>query len=94
MTDRVERVARAIIDSRGCGKMQDGKLTFCDECDCEAVVRAAIEAMREPTDAMIVAMAGREIYSAEYLATRKAGWLADDWRRAIDAALKPSDGPK
>ena len=88
MTTMVERVARALAaeHDRIWAALPDN-LKAGYRCDA----RHAIAAMREPTADMLVAMAGRDIYSAKYLATRKTEWLESDWQRAIDAALAPEE---
>lgn len=43
--DEVEKVARAIRDAQFCGLKRDGKIVFCDQCDCHQVARAAIAAL-------------------------------------------------
>lgn len=70
MSEMVERVARAIAEARfGIGCPVDG--------DDRIAARAAIEAMREPTDAMVDAAYGRE----------RTGTERGNWRAMIDAAL-------
>ncbi len=67
MSDIIERVARAIVAA--------------DTMGSEAQARAAIAAMREPTDVMVrraVALQGEAI---------AFGAPAPDWRAMIDAAL-------
>ena len=71
MNDMVERVARAIIRE------------FPGDCawgDAVAMARAAIAAMREPTEA--IRDAAGKLISTQHL-------QADIWRAMIDAALKP-----
>lgn len=73
---KIEDVARAIID------VGDPVSRDLDEWarDC---ARAAIKAMRVPTDAMIVA--GQEKY---FLSERDPGDVEADWEAMITAALE------
>lgn len=78
MTDMIERVAWAI-----CGTDPWG--THVDDA------RAAVEAMREPTEAMTkagVAFAMRISLSEGY---RWPDYIADLYRTMTDAALRPTD---
>lgn len=84
MSDMVEKVARAI-----CAAIPFGV----DQADAAKAARAAIEAMREPTEEMKSAAAygptsfsyGDE-NSFEYLSNEDAGSC---WKTMIDAALSP-----
>lgn len=76
----VEKVARAIsiamTDKRG----QPAAVS-------SDVARAAIEAMREPTD--VVLSRGRSVEVAGDEGNRAIGWLADNvWKAMINEALK------
>lgn len=71
----VERVAKAIRD---CEASHDGSLPWIEHC-----ARAAIEAMREPTQAMLDA--GDE-YDMQFV--DEGGYPWEYYRVMIDAALK------
>lgn len=82
MSTMIERVARAMlyrqIKANGVLKTEAEINSYVDGCwqDCEEDARTAIEAMREPTDAMRNAVA--------------ANWGSRTWREygeVIDAAL-------
>lgn len=82
MTDMVERVARAIYDSAGSSPtgqpswdQEDSEMHEWIKCHA----RAAIEAMREPTDLMW----GRGAFAME----RYPNGPLETWRAMIDAAL-------
>jgi len=78
MTDMVERVAKAIVN---CGPKRWEDLADYERRAAMAVVaRVAIEAMREPTEAML---ACELRFQGEQLG------YAEIWRRMIDAALAP-----
>jgi hypothetical protein len=49
------------------------------EAEMEAIVRTVIATMREPTDAMLMAMCGSDVLADLY---------RRDWQMAIDEALK------
>ncbi len=76
MGEMVERVARAIAEF-DCDLGKAGPAD-CDEingnCQCRKLARAAIAAMREPTDAMVNEAWGTTLAAAF-------------WRAMIDAAL-------
>lgn len=77
--DMVERVADAIRDNIGAA-LPDG-VTI----DYDYAARAAIEAMREPTDAMQAAALDRSGMECwDHIDSR----LMDAWQAAIDAALQ------
>lgn len=79
MSEMVERVARAIYfrgDDQGDTAWHHCQLWHRDVAREQA--RAAIEAMREPTEAMVKAAYGRE----------RTGTERGNWRAMIDAALK------
>ena len=99
MTTMVERVARALCVAghipEGCGWTDDEKREFADEHwrAWEKEARAAIQAMREPTDAMIEAgaIATKDV-SRDDQGRRVTTYLAIDrisaaYRSQIDAAL-------
>lgn len=75
----VERVARAIydLDKIGVREWEDAPISTRE--DCLACARAAIEAMREPTEAMQAAGAHRR-------ENRKP--VAEIWRTMIGEALR------
>jgi hypothetical protein len=83
MSEMRERVARAIHQERYGGQIPWGRFPDAEE-ECRQEARAAIEAMREPTEAMMAAVdCGGE--KADWLAGKawKAGWQA-----MLDEALK------
>jgi hypothetical protein len=72
----IERVARAIGEKRaGNGKWEDYALGYQNDCRGEA--RAAIAAMREPTEGMVMAASD----------AKNSDW-DEVWHPMIDAALK------
>lgn len=83
MSEMVEKVARAICCPRGCDYADyDGKgICALDQLkNYEDRARAAIAAMREPTDAMIY---------AAYRSLRDDGLVASEvWPAMIDECLK------
>jgi len=86
MISMVERVARA-LHARKYGEWYEGPCTVTDsQRECLADARAAIEAMREPTEAMYRAAYKEQDDSAihNYGA---APTFDDYWSTAIDAAL-------
>jgi hypothetical protein len=101
MTDMVERVARAIVDTWAAGAVgvEGGGWDAQDDFGKDAArkcTRAAIAAMREPTGAMY--MAGGIVSPSAHLAdkdykpygTRTIGDMAAKaaWEKMIDAALE------
>ncbi len=107
MGQMIERVARKLFDAQTpvSGKLNPiifGKNMTWDEVhnhenseirqhDCVLLARLAIEAMREPTEAMIAAGAVRWHEPVRY-GDARLPYLGDAsmicWDRAIDAALK------
>lgn len=87
MSEMVERVARALYHAHSRNKPYD-ILQPEFQRQYEKQARAAIEAMREPTEAMKNAMceAGPDTNSGEF------SWddAATVWTSGIDAALSPS----
>lgn len=83
---KLEEVGLAIITANGCGLTIDGERAFCDDprtdhpqkCECRLAARAAIEAMREPSEAMLAA--------GDYVAL-DGDVSKKMWRAMIDAAL-------
>jgi hypothetical protein len=74
MTEMIERVARAMCDERcdwGCRFVREYWIT---------AARAAIEAMREPTDAMLE-------FRLFFGSGEACQWAPHVWRAMIDAAL-------
>ena len=71
MSEMVERVARAIVAEYG----PDGW----DADDYRRMARAAIAAMREPTDAMI------DVLNRH---AQCEGFIEEGWRAAMDEALR------
>lgn len=87
MESMIERVARAIA-----GKLDDN--TPWKECGqgfretCILLARAAIEAMREPTEAML------DAYSLTSMSWNDEAVAKSVWYPMIDAALKEHEGEK
>ena len=108
MSDMVERVARAIydapngIDGDQLADMlvEDCRITGADPAACQTqvldvcrhVARAAIAAMREPTEAMVSKRAERpvtlQMSGLAMSAPLGASAAKDCWRAMIDAALQ------
>lgn len=92
MSKMIERVARGIWEKRRLMAMEahgielegwgDGSIPRANHIFEEA--RAAIEAMREPTDPMICAVL--DLHDSAPRTFR----VSEDWRAMIDAALQPS----
>lgn len=80
MSEMVERVGLALYVA---GKWIDEDATLIQRC--ERLARAAIEAMREPTEAMIL-----EAYSDDAIGCGDAKAV---WQHMIDEALKGPSGP-
>lgn len=84
MSEMIERLARAL---HGCVMQQDAdqapweKLSQPVKQECLLMARAAIEAMREPTNAMIEAADG------EYRDDDRRA-LVGEWQTMIDVALR------
>lgn len=81
MSEMVERVARAICCPHGCRNV-DTQYAVCQAGTYRADARAAIEAMREPTEAMVnacVEYAGA--YDVQHTEAR------DNYRAMIAVAL-------
>ena len=74
MSEMVERVARAIISSASSYAGYEANSDYWD-----SLARAAIEAMREPTEAMV--NAAPDLRGVDFYPT-------DVWRAMIEAALK------
>ena len=84
----IERVAKAIYDADHAYELKNYPNTFTWEktrdaysdtaADYRARARAAVEAMREPTEAMAICLAGYEESDEEKV---------EGWNAAIDAAL-------
>lgn len=85
MSDMIERVARAICKADGLAScaMDDerAEVDTCTAANCSRFLqaRAAIEAMRTPTEAMVRATDSYDRYRAA---------IEDEWRLMIDRALK------
>lgn len=80
MSEMIERVARAIEEVVGCPDNSNGDFL-------KVAARAAIEAMREPTETMS-RVAERPGDNAEGSPGSIAYWQADGiWKNMIDAAL-------
>ena len=98
----VERVGMVIMKADGCGATNDaGKRVFCDDvslpekirwvCECRNTARAAIEAMRSPTQAMDEA--GDSAFRDGISISRGEAYPEDEaayqvYTAMIDAALK------
>jgi hypothetical protein len=78
MNEMVERVARALLDS-----CRTGNITRVD--GARLMARAAIEAMREPTTAMIEAEPPDD---GEFSKGNSAAHAKAFWQAMIDEALK------
>lgn len=75
----IERVAQAIYEDRnGHGCVPWSKRTAAHKAPYRSDARAAIEAMREPTETMVTAG----------LRSDPEGYVKGDWYFMIDAALK------
>lgn len=91
MTDLVERVAEAIADTIHHGLrwpwVPCASSVPIEADDVRDMARAALAAMREPTEAMVVAAlrADRGMNSPTT--------IAGDWRAMIDAALREGNTP-
>jgi hypothetical protein len=87
MSEMVEKVARALT-GHVCGQCRcsnsSGWANAEADCACRQAARAAIEAMKEPTQAMVGALNYEALCS---------GNPEDGWRAAIAAALSPSPPP-
>jgi len=83
----IERVARAMWDAREQTLPSRTRVPFDDRLtnDIWVMARAAIEAMREPTEAMVAAIGGRCIFDPSLEAEFQRGY-----REMIDAALSTS----
>jgi len=82
----VEKVARA-LHARKYGEWYEGPLKMTDsQRACLADARAAIEAMREPTDAMMEAI-HTAMFVDKYDCTQ-APMIGAGWEAGIDAALQ------
>ena len=89
MTEMIERVARSLAGRRfACDQEGPIPCDICgDEDGCVTLARAAIAAMREPTEGMV--KGGRN--TADCDVNVFASYYSDTiafWRRMIDAALK------
>ena len=101
MSEMVERVARAVFEAipHQDARVKDKVRYFTWESYCEEAptfaeqirgqARAAIAAMREPTNTMVAAAldANLDIYWG-YYADERPGGPDGPWRAMIDAALK------
>jgi hypothetical protein len=84
MSEMIERVARAINDARYDYKSDASWVPLLDDL---TVARAAIEAMREPTKAMIRETYGLHEFDNDDMGVSKKD-AAKNWKMMIDAALK------
>lgn len=83
MTDMVTRVAEAIAR-----KLQDEGVLDVYGVDLNGIARAAIEAMREPTKAMLDAVSEEEERQGYVAAAYESMDAESAWPVMIDAALK------
>lgn len=100
MSEMVERVARAIMLNDCCGcTLDDGERVFCNDarlppdvkrgeppCECQSNARAAIEAMREPTEAM-------KQVGGNFIDNDCEGIAGSIFEAMIDAALQDGASP-
>jgi coenzyme F420-reducing hydrogenase gamma subunit len=90
MVDRVARTIYEKLNAQGLASLSDFGDDLTDvvfvegRVDLLEIARAAIEEMREPTEAMVEASAA--IYGDNYL--YRYEYSKDQWRAMIDAALK------
>lgn len=76
----IERVAKAIAKARGGWHADEGQWR-----SCEDEARAAIEAMRDPTEAMTLAML--QAWETPPGEDADSSDMTPNWKAAIDAAL-------
>ena len=93
MNEMVERVARVVASNCECGGSPDPDRVPCGRgCNCEQTARAAIKAMREPTEAMEQAgfYAGpcEIVPPLPYTGPDSTVMAPLVWRAMIDKALK------
>lgn len=100
MNEMIERVARTIREGRQCGSREEPlhvPCPFCnwepdertpdhDETGCMWLARAAIAAMREPTEAMVEAAYASEDTGYEF--SHRGDEAPAVWRAMVDEALK------
>ena len=84
MTDMIERVAKAIFDE---GNNPSDDLES-DKDITLRFARAAIEAMREPTDAVMEAGCASNPPGGYHAGTTLRDIIGAEWRAMIDEALK------
>lgn len=79
MSDIVDRVARSLYSASPFGKTEGPYEAQTDEYRrlCGVLARAAIGALREPTDDMMNVLGDRSSFAFD-----------EDWRAMIDAALE------
>lgn len=103
---KMEEVARAILPFTGCvdeewrgDAIMDAELYRCvpEHCACRKAARAAIDALSEPSEAMVEAMAAKGYgpgwYGPDAPATKNA-WrhmMSDAFRAAMAAARKEGE---
>ena len=103
MSEMIKRVALALKEGRGCDPSNEIPCPFCnwgpddytpefDETGCMWLARAAIAAMREPTEAMLDEGFYDACGSVWHYDDMGAGFDKDGvkpfWQTMIDAALK------
>lgn len=97
MSAMVERVARAIYDAADAsgeyvGTWDRAYVVLDGAFDLRVLARAALAAMREPTEEMLDAVSMRDIEGTDAHAWRMEA--ADHWRAMIDAALDAAPAVK
>lgn len=96
MSEMIERVARAVMIEDTCGYSLGEERVFCDDarldddlrrrvCACKDTARAALEAMRDPTDWMITMGACYE--DQDHLIVDEGAIASDVWKAMIGAAI-------
>lgn len=95
MSEMVERVARALEVADGCGPDDPAYIRFpgavsfglCWRDKYADKARAAIAAMREPTDAMTAAADDLDVYPLGSSTPSQSAMIDEKWQAMIDAAL-------
>ena len=95
MTDMIERVARAIVDTWAAGAVgvEGGGWDAQDDFGKDAArkcARTAIAAMREPTDEMLDAGSAAHPAGGYVRETLLTDIIEAEWRAMVDAALECS----
>ena len=89
MSEMIERVRAAILGAVGDKVLLDegGETLIDGYVDATAIARAAIEAMREPTEAMTAEGASCIDFHDLVSDEREIDEIASSWRAMIDTAL-------